>query len=85
MNIFPFKILRMEAEKFGGEILLEGEESLYEITKRVEGWTDCALKVFGRHKSEDGTNYPDHEHMKTLNLVIQHYCSKNCKIFVYHQ
>lgn len=72
-DCFPFlcKTLHMEAEKFGGEILLEGEESLYDITKRVEGWTDCALKVFGRHKSEDGTNYPDHEHMKTINLVIQ--------------
>ena len=59
----------MESEKFGGEILLEAEESLYEITKRVEGWTDCAINVFGRHKSEDGRNYPDHEHMKTMNLV----------------
>ena len=61
--------LHTEAEKFGGEILLEGEESLYDITKRMEGWTDCALKVFGRHRSEDGANYPDHALMMTMNLV----------------
>ena len=64
-----FQALHIETEKFGGEILLEGEESLYEITKRMEGWTDCALKVFGRHRSEDGANYPDHELMMTMNLV----------------
>lgn len=33
------------------------------------GWTDSALKIFNRHQSEDGKNYPEHEDMLKMNEV----------------
>lgn len=39
------------------------------IRRQVEGWTDCALNVFTRHRGEDGSNYPDHNEMLKMNEV----------------
>ena len=64
--------LNQETEKFGGDVLLGGQEGLMRIRRQVEGWTDCALKVFMRHLGEDGSNYPDHDEMLTMNEVQQH-------------
>ena len=65
-------MLYNESEKFGGDVLLGGEESLHEIKLKMEGWTDHALKVFNRHRGEDGTNYPDHDEMLKMNEVLSH-------------
>ena len=66
---FPFKVLNAENEIFGGEILRRGNEELKLIKEQIYGWTECALKLFGRHKQEDGKNYPDHDYMLNLNEV----------------
>ncbi|ELU17826.1 hypothetical protein CAPTEDRAFT_221957 [Capitella teleta] len=59
-----------ESEKFGGDILLSGQEALQEITRLVESWTDCALKVFNRHRGENGEDHPDHLNMLNMNEEI---------------
>ena len=49
--------------------MLSGQEALQEINKQVDGWTDCALKVFNRHRGEGGENHPDHDDMMRMNEV----------------
>ena len=66
---FPHQLLSNQSEKFGGDTLLTGQEALLLIRKMMDGWTDCALKVFNRHRGEDGSNYPDHEEMIKMNEV----------------
>ena len=58
-----------ESEKYGGDILLSGQEALQEINRQVDGWTDCALKVFNRHRGDGGENHPDHDDMLKMNEV----------------
>ena len=64
-----FQVLAGEQEKFGGDILLTGQEDLTRVRRQMEGWTDCAMKVFGRHKTEDGGDYPDQDEMINVNEV----------------
>ncbi len=71
-------MLYNESEKFGGDVLLGGEESLHEIKLKMEGWTDHALKVFNRHRGEDGANYPDHDEMLKMNEVLILQYLTNC-------
>ena len=39
----------------------------------MEGWTDNALKVFGRHRGTTGTAHPDQKAMIALNEVSVHH------------
>ncbi|XP_074655207.1 axonemal dynein light chain domain-containing protein 1-like [Tubulanus polymorphus] len=57
-------------EQFGGDIMLTQQETLENIRKEVEGWTDCGLIVFNRHRGEDGSPYPDHDNMMHMNSEI---------------
>lgn len=56
-----------ETEKFGGDMLLNGQEQLMNIRRQMDGWTDNALKVFNRHRKEASINHPDHERMNVMN------------------
>ncbi|XP_033119171.1 axonemal dynein light chain domain-containing protein 1-like isoform X2 [Anneissia japonica] len=59
--------LNKEVERFGGDVLLGHEESMYMISKQTEQWTEIAIKVFSRHKPDNGQEYPDHEKMLIMN------------------
>ena len=63
------QLLGKETEKFGGDTLLNGQEQLHQIKQTMEGWTDNALKVFGRHRGLEGRQHPDHINMVKLNEV----------------
>ena len=65
-----------ENEKFGGDTLLSGQEDLSKIGRMTDGWTDCALTVFNRHRGEAGESYPDHEEMLKMNEVRLQNCLK---------
>lgn len=62
-----WQVLGKEAEKFGGDTLLNGQEKLSIIRQQMDGWTDNALKVFSRHRKEGANSHPDQEGMMTLN------------------
>lgn len=64
-------ILSKESEKYGGETLLEGQDKLTLIRYQMEGWTDNALKVFGRHRKDPTKNHPDQDRMVTLNQEVE--------------
>ena len=64
-----FQMLSSESDKFGGDTLLSGQEALHQVHKMMDGWTDAALKVFNRHRQDDGNNYPDHDDMLRMNEV----------------
>ena len=65
------QLLGKETEKFGGDTLLNGQEQLHQIKQTMEGWTDSALKVFGRHRGLEGRQHPDQENMVKLNEVTK--------------
>ncbi|XP_056012057.1 axonemal dynein light chain domain-containing protein 1-like isoform X3 [Ostrea edulis] len=65
------EVLGKEAEKFGGDTLLNGQEKLSVIRQQMDGWTDNALKVFSRHRKEGAQNHPDQEGMMTLNEEVE--------------
>lgn len=64
-------ILSSENEKFGGDLLLTGEELLKEIRGQVSLWTDCALHVFSRHQAAPGERHPDQEEMDRVNDEVE--------------
>lgn len=70
-----FQLLSGDNEKFGGDTLLSGQEDLKNIRRMTDGWTDCSLSVFNRHRGEAGENYPDHDEMLKMNEVY------NIKLF----
>lgn len=65
------EVLGKEAEKFGGDTLLNGQEKLSIIRQQMDGWTDNALKVFSRHRKEGANSHPDQEGMMTLNEEVE--------------
>jgi hypothetical protein len=54
---------------FGGDTLLRNQDELAAIRKEVEGWTDNALLVFGRHRGNTGSVHPEQTTMIALNEV----------------
>ncbi|XP_041480916.1 axonemal dynein light chain domain-containing protein 1-like isoform X4 [Lytechinus variegatus] len=68
--------LNKEVEKFGGDILLGHEESLYEIKKQTDQWTETALQIFSRHMPTDGSEYPDHDKLVEMNMVCEAMCKQ---------
>ena len=62
-------MLSKEAEMFGGDLLLSSQDELTQIRREMEGWTDNALKVFGRHRGTNNTIHPDQTAMLNLNDV----------------
>ncbi|XP_076455039.1 axonemal dynein light chain domain-containing protein 1-like isoform X2 [Babylonia areolata] len=65
------KVLSKEAEVFGGDLLLSNQDELSQIRKEMEGWTDNALKVFGRHRGTSNTVHPDQTAMMNLNDEVE--------------
>ncbi|XP_052789465.1 axonemal dynein light chain domain-containing protein 1-like isoform X3 [Mya arenaria] len=61
------ELLSHETEKFGGDMLLSGQEQLHAVKMEMEGWTDNALQMFGRHRSVEGEAHPDQRNMMNLN------------------
>ncbi|XP_022084228.1 axonemal dynein light chain domain-containing protein 1-like isoform X2 [Acanthaster planci] len=66
--------LNKEVEKYGGDILLGFEESMYSIKKQVEMWTEVALHIFNRHRPEDGSDYPEHKRLLKMNKDVKQEC-----------
>nr|XP_022325517.1 axonemal dynein light chain domain-containing protein 1-like isoform X2 [Crassostrea virginica] len=65
------EVLGKEAEKFGGDTLLNGQEKLSIIRQQMDGWSDNALKVFSRHRKEGAQSHPDQEGMMALNEEVE--------------
>ncbi|XP_078605454.1 axonemal dynein light chain domain-containing protein 1-like isoform X2 [Branchiostoma floridae x Branchiostoma japonicum] len=64
-------VISTEMETFAGDHLLGFQDQLAAMNKHMESWTDASLKVFNRHHTEDGSNYPDHEKMIKLNEEVE--------------
>ena len=71
-DLRSLQVLSKEAEFFGGDLLLSNQDELTHIRKEMEGWTDNALKVFGRHRGTTGSAPPDQKAMIALNEVSIH-------------
>ncbi|CAH1787293.1 unnamed protein product [Owenia fusiformis] len=63
--------LSQQVEKFSGDTLLSSQDLLQNLRLQMHGWTECALKVFGRHHTDSGENYPDHEDMLKMNEEVE--------------
>ncbi|PIK62067.1 putative axonemal dynein light chain domain-containing protein 1 [Apostichopus japonicus] len=60
------QVLNKEVEKFGGDVLLTREDSLEQVQKQVDVWTETALQVFNRHKPNDSINNPNQEKLEEM-------------------
>ncbi|XP_071820220.1 axonemal dynein light chain domain-containing protein 1-like isoform X2 [Apostichopus japonicus] len=60
------QVLNKEVEKFGGDVLLTREDSLEQVQKQVDVWTETALQVFNRHKPTDSINNPNQEKLEEM-------------------
>lgn len=65
------KSLSKEADLFGGDLLLSNQEELSHIRKEMEGWTDNALKMFGRHRRASAGPHPGQKSMLLLNEEVE--------------
>lgn len=63
------KIVVNETDFFGGVNLLNSRDALSQIRKEVEGWTDSALNMFGRHRGNDNKIHQEQISMDELNKV----------------
>ncbi|KAK3723089.1 hypothetical protein RRG08_037283 [Elysia crispata] len=59
-----------ETDVYGGDNLLNSQEELAQIRREMEGWTDAALKVFGRHRGPDNKTHQDQHSMHALNEEV---------------
>lgn len=61
-------MLQGELDKFSGNTLLSNNDALNDIEGEINGWTECGVQVFNRHKHQD--EYPhDYKVMIKLNKV----------------
>lgn len=68
-GIFILQILSKQAELFGGDLLLSNQDELSQIRREMDGWTDCALEVFSRHRGPSGASHPNQKSLLLLNEV----------------
>ncbi|XP_071499179.1 axonemal dynein light chain domain-containing protein 1-like [Diadema antillarum] len=64
--------LNKEVEKFGGDTLLGHEDSLYQVKKQTDQWSETAIQIFSRHMPSDGSDYPEHDKLVEMNKVTEH-------------
>ena len=69
-------MLATQNELFGGDVLLSGQELLFEIGYAVNQWTDCAVVMFTRHRDNQDNNHPDHNTMLEINNVSASFIMK---------
>ncbi|XP_039257089.2 axonemal dynein light chain domain-containing protein 1-like [Styela clava] len=63
--------LSENSERFGGDTLLSNQEQLIKMGKEVDSWTDVAITVYDRHRSDQGDRYPLHKVMTENNKTLQ--------------
>ncbi|XP_055896858.1 axonemal dynein light chain domain-containing protein 1-like isoform X1 [Biomphalaria glabrata] len=59
-----------ETAHFEGDNLLNKQDQLSHIRHEVEGWTDCALRVFRWHRGIDRKTHQHQESMQILNEEV---------------
>uniref|UniRef100_A0AAR2LZX9 Axonemal dynein light chain domain containing 1 n=1 Tax=Pygocentrus nattereri TaxID=42514 RepID=A0AAR2LZX9_PYGNA len=63
-------VLTMECERYGGEDLLSGQETLNTLTQLQEEWIEVCLQLFRRHPTPDGEPLQGQEAMRELSGAI---------------
>ena len=66
---YSLQAIVRETDVYGGDNLLNSQEELSQIRREMDGWTDAALKVFGRHRGPDNKTHQDQHSMHALNEV----------------
>ncbi|XP_016394223.1 axonemal dynein light chain domain-containing protein 1-like [Sinocyclocheilus rhinocerous] len=64
------KVLTQQCERYGGEDLVSGQETLEMLTNLQESWIEVCLQLFRRHPGSDGGPPKGQEAMRELAKVI---------------
>ncbi|KAL2089660.1 hypothetical protein ACEWY4_014348 [Coilia grayii] len=63
-------MLTTQCERYGGEELLSGQETITALTQLQEAWVEVALQVFHRHPAPDGEPPKGQETIKALGVSV---------------
>lgn len=69
-HISILQMLTTQCERYGGEELLTGQETISSLMQLQETWVEVGLQVFRRHPAPDGEPPKGQEAMKTLSLSV---------------
>ncbi|XP_051766986.1 axonemal dynein light chain domain-containing protein 1 [Ctenopharyngodon idella] len=64
------KVLTQQCERYGGEDLVSGQETLEMLTNLQESWIEVCLQLFRRHPGADGVPPKGQEAMRELAKTI---------------
>ncbi|XP_077082450.1 axonemal dynein light chain domain-containing protein 1 isoform X1 [Siphateles boraxobius] len=64
------KVLMQQCERYGGEDLVSGQETLEKLTSLQESWVEVCLQLFRRHPGLDGASPKGQEAMRELAKTI---------------
>lgn len=64
------QMLTTQCERYGGEELLSGQETIQSLMQLQETWVEVGLQVFRRHPAPDREAPKSQEAMKTLGLSV---------------
>lgn len=63
-------MLTQQCERYGGEDLVSGQETLEMLTNLQESWIEVCLQLFRRHSGPDGVPPKGQEAMRELAKTI---------------
>lgn len=69
-RISVLQMLTNQCERYGGEELLTGQETINSLMQLQETWVEVGLQVFRRHPAPDGEPPKGQEAMKSLSLSV---------------
>lgn len=63
-------MLTGQCERYGGEELLSGQETINTLSLLQDSWVEVALQVFRRHPAPDGDPPKGQATIKTLGISV---------------
>ncbi|KAI5626522.1 axonemal dynein light chain domain-containing protein 1, partial [Silurus asotus] len=63
-------VLTMQCERYGGEDLLSGQETLLTLGQLQDSWVEVCMQMFERHPGLDGETPKGQENMRELSRAI---------------
>ena len=63
-------MLTAQCERYGGEELLSGQETIHTLVELQQAWVDVGHQIFRRHPASDGELPKGQAAMKALGLSV---------------
>ncbi|PAA74893.1 hypothetical protein BOX15_Mlig006576g2, partial [Macrostomum lignano] len=64
-------LLNKEANAFGGDVMLDLQESMASMRRLMLTWNDTCVTLFARHRAEDGAEFPEKKTMSAVSSLVE--------------